>query len=44
LVKEGIKLDYRFHLTDRQIELPGDFTDSFMGDMQKLLLHFVQHM
>jgi hypothetical protein len=30
---QGIKLDCRFYLADRQAEMRGDFADSLVGDM-----------
>jgi len=41
---EGIKLDYRFYLADRQAEMRGDFADSLVGAMQELLLQLMQNM
>ena len=42
LVEEGVKLDYRFHMADRQAELCGNLANSLAGDVQELLLNSKQ--
>jgi len=41
---QGIKLDCRFYLADRQAEMRGDLADSLVGAMQELLLELMQNM